>query len=78
MVISVILLARADDRVSNLKKESMRINSKQMFLGRANLGMQKALKSLAAAQLSSAAVSIFRIRLVMYNFTYVTKNAKYI
>ena len=63
-------------RVSNVKNESMRINSKGMFFGRANLGMQKAMNSLAAAPLSFPAVSIFRIRLCTI-LQYVTKNAKY-
>ena len=49
-------------RVSNVKNESMRVDSKGMFFGRANLGMQniKAMNSLAAAPLSFLPVSIFR------------------
>ena len=43
----------------------MRINSKGMFFGRANLhvGMREAMNSLAAAPLSFPPVSIFRIQL---------------
>ena len=49
-------------RVSNPQNESMRINSKGMCLDRANLGVQKAMKSLAAAPLSFSTDSIFQIQ----------------
>ena len=59
--------------MSSVKYESMRINSKGMFVGITNLGVQKAMNSLTVAPLFFPADSIFRIRLSIYHFWDVTK-----